>query len=371
MRSPAPEATDAHPLRAGERWTELLKLDAARGAKPDRRQGRRVIRQVPGERTTWPSSLARAAEYDPTSSRRSSRSSRPCSRSTSPRQRRVEDSCDRSLGRLSRSSAIGVSAHRPRDRRAPAEGRGSGRAGRGGSSLTFQTWPLRRYSLLLLLEVERPGADAAEDGDLVARSRRRPGRGRALRRWPARRRSCGILHVAISCGVGRGLKPVVARRLGRGELHDAQAVLAVGQVGELAGVGDAELHVVQVVDAAAGVEDLVDPRLLGVRRCRRSPAPACPRRRRRRCGPRRCCGRPRVGSCVTGARLGQVGDVEHLDALLVADEGVAELHLHRRRVLRATSSPTTAVTCGLLRVVERRRRPGPRRSRRRRRCRRS
>ena len=61
---------------------------------------------------------------------------------------------------------------------------------------------------------------------------------------------------------------VVARRLGRGELHDPQAVLAVGQVGELADVGDAQLHVVQVVDAAAGVVDLVDLRLLGVRRCR-------------------------------------------------------------------------------------------------------
>ena len=53
----------------------------------------------------------------------------------------------------------------------------------------------------------------------------------------------------------------VSRRLGRRELHDAQAVLAVGQVGKLADVGDAELHVVQVVDAAAGVKDLVDPRL--------------------------------------------------------------------------------------------------------------
>ena len=60
---------------------------------------------------------------------------------------------------------------------------------------------------------------------------------------------------------GPGAEPVVARRLGRRELHHPQAVLAVGQVGKLADVGDAQLHVVKVVDAAAGIEDLVDPRL--------------------------------------------------------------------------------------------------------------
>ena len=39
--------------------------------------------------------------------------------------------------------------------------------------------------------------------------------------------------------------------VGREELHDAQAVLAVGEVGESAGAGHAELHVARVVDLAA------------------------------------------------------------------------------------------------------------------------
>ena len=51
--------------------------------------------------------------------------------------------------------------------------------------------------------------------------------------------------------------------VGRGELDDAQAVLAVGDVGEEPAVGHAELDVARVVDRAAGVEHLVEPRLLG------------------------------------------------------------------------------------------------------------
>ena len=53
-------------------------------------------------------------------------------------------------------------------------------------------------------------------------------------------------------------------------------------------------------------------------------------------------------------RMGQVGHVEHLQAFLVADEGVAELHLHgdsgSHQELRR---PRTAVTHGLGRVFER------------------
>ena len=74
----------------------------------------------------------------------------------------------------------------------------------------------------------------------------------------------GSLKLAISRGVGRGLNPCVPRRLGRRELHDAQAILAVSQVGELADISDPELHVVQVIDAPAAIEDLVDPGSSGV-----------------------------------------------------------------------------------------------------------
>ena len=51
------------------------------------------------------------------------------------------------------------------------------------------------------------------------------------------------------------------------------------------------------------------------------------------------------GSAETGLRVGQVGDVEDLDPLLVADEGVAELDLDRRGCFR-NGSPTTDVTLG-------------------------
>ena len=68
----------------------------------------------------------------------------------------------------------------------------------------------------------------------------------------------------------------VARRLGRGELHHPQAVASVGQVGELADVGDPELDVVQVVDAAAGIEDLVDPAARSGRSMSRITRPSGP-----------------------------------------------------------------------------------------------
>src|SRR5450432_38184 len=49
----------------------------------------------------------------------------------------------------------------------------------------------------------------------------------------------------------------------REELDDAHAVMTVGGEGEEAGADHAELQVVQVVDGAVGVEDLVEMRLLG------------------------------------------------------------------------------------------------------------
>ena len=65
----------------------------------------------------------------------------------------------------------------------PAEGRGS--------SLTFQSWPSCRYSLLLLLQAQRAGADAAEDADLVAALVHGPVAVEALRRSPAPGRRAG------------------------------------------------------------------------------------------------------------------------------------------------------------------------------------
>ncbi len=121
--------------------------------------------------------------------------------------------------------------------------------------------------LPLLFGVERASADAAEDADLVAGlvdgavavDALGDRQGMALLRQ---------LEGGDQPRRGPGAEAVVAGRLGRGELDDPQAVLAVGQVGELADVGDAELHVVEVVDAAAGVEDLVDPGLRRAARCR-------------------------------------------------------------------------------------------------------
>src|SRR5262245_2575007 len=99
---------------------------------------------------------------------------------------------------------------------------------------------LSQVELLLLREGERTGADAAEDADLVAAlvdgavavEAAADGEGFAafgdrVGGDEARRRAWGEAHVA------GGFR--------RGELDDAQAVLAVGEVGELADVGNAEL----------------------------------------------------------------------------------------------------------------------------------
>ena len=61
--------------------------------------------------------------------------------------------------------------------------------------------------LALLVEIERPGADAAEDGDLVARFVHGPVAVDALGDRQRVGRPAGSGSVAISCGVGRGLKP--------------------------------------------------------------------------------------------------------------------------------------------------------------------
>src|SRR5262245_29313044 len=114
--------------------------------------------------------------------------------------------------------------------------------------------------LLLLAQIERPGADATEDADVDA----------------------ALVHSAVAVeGAANGMgvaavsdrirgnqlwrgprtEALVAGRIGRRQLHDAQAVLAVGEVSELADVSDGKLDIVQVVDEAAGVVDLIKLRL--------------------------------------------------------------------------------------------------------------
>ncbi len=66
------------------------------------------------------------------------------------------------------------------------------------------------------------------------------------------------------------------------------------------------------------------------------------------------------------SRVGQVGDVEDLDALLVADEGVAELDLHGARLRRALRRRSTSPSGSWGRRATRP--PGRRRRRCRRRC---
>jgi len=82
---------------------------------------------------------------------------------------------------------------------------------------------------------------------------------------------------------GARTEPEVTRRLGRRELHHAQAVDSVGQVGKLADVRDPQLHVVQVVDAAARIVDLVDFWARPAAQCRGPPSRLARRPRRRMC----------------------------------------------------------------------------------------
>src|SRR5437868_638007 len=94
---------------------------------------------------------------------------------------------------------------------------------------------------LLILAREGPCSDAAEDGDLVSRFIDRPiaverfrhPQSRAITRHPARGDEHGYRPRA-EAGTAGGF--------GTGELDDSQAVAAVGQIGELAGVCDAKLH---------------------------------------------------------------------------------------------------------------------------------
>src|SRR5205814_8993413 len=127
---------------------------------------------------------------------------------------------------------------------------------------------------------------------------------------------------------------LVARRFRRGTLHPAHPVLAIRQVGELAGVGNAELHVLQVVDAAVGIVDLVDARpfrLLDVEDDQSG----------------RAAGDVGVGASevnavgvaqfqlANGHRSVEARDVQYLDAVGIANISVTKLRLHGPRAANA------------------------------------
>ena len=71
----------------------------------------------------------------------------------------------------------------------------------------------------------------------------------------------GSLKLAISRGVGRGLKPAFPGVSGDVSCTTRRPFCAIGKIGEFTRVRDAQLHVVQVIDAAARIEDLVNPGL--------------------------------------------------------------------------------------------------------------
>ena len=164
--------------------------------------------------------------------------------------------------------------------------------------------------------------------------RRRPDRDRRPSKSPAPGRPSAAGYAGDQLRRRPRAEAVVARRVGRGELHDSQAIAAVGQIGELADVSDPELHVAQVVDAAAGVVNLVDPRSLGVGDVENHQALADRRRHRHRCGRGRCSALRAVRQRRDRPRMGEVRDVEHLHPFVVADEGIAELHLHSPRIVQ-------------------------------------
>ena len=109
----------------------------------------------------------------------------------------------------------------------------------------------------LLVEVQRSRADATEDTELIARFID----GSVAVECFGDARCVSVLREFLrgdQTGVRARGEAHVAGSVGAGQLHDAHPVVAVGEVRELAVVGDAELHIVEVVDAAVGVVDLVD-----------------------------------------------------------------------------------------------------------------
>ena len=142
-----------------------------------------------------------------------------------------------------------------------------------GSSLTVQRRPLRRYILRCSsafngLAPTRPKTPIWLPDSSTARSRSSP---LEMARVPAD----GQLEAGDQPGRRPWAEAGVSRRLGRRELHHAQAILAIGQVGKLTGVGNPELDVVQVVDTAAGIKNLIDLGLAG-RSMSRITSPSAP-----------------------------------------------------------------------------------------------
>ena len=118
-----------------------------------------------------------------------------------------------------------------------------------------------KVHLPLLFEVERSSPDAAEDADLVPRLVHG-----AVAVYTLGNRQCMALlrqrESRDQPGSGPGTEAVIAGRLGRRELDDPEAVLAIGKVRKLTDVRDAQLDVVKIVDTTSGIEHLIDPGLL-------------------------------------------------------------------------------------------------------------
>src|SRR5882724_2983206 len=136
--------------------------------------------------------------------------------------------------------------------------------------------------------------------------------------------------------IGSRAEAVVARRrFRRRELNDPKSVVTIRNVSEQADVRHPDLHIVRVVDLTAGVEDLIDSRMIGSLYVEDNKSLLA--RRNVSVGADQVdivgfgkwYGRALDGACVI-----RIGHVDDLDAFGVTDERIAELNLDRARVLQ-------------------------------------
>ena len=110
-------------------------------------------------------------------------------------------------------------------------------------------------------------------------------------------------------------------------MQDAQAVAAVGDIGEDAGIYCANFHVVYIVQLAVRVKHLIEARVLGLLDVDEGDSVLASgdiRMRSRDCDIARVL---QFHKCAGhDVRVRKVGYVEHLHSLVIGDEGVAELH---------------------------------------------
>ncbi len=107
------------------------------------------------------------------------------------------------------------------------------------------------------LSIERPRAESTEDGDLMATFV-----DGSISIHAATDGQCvTFLRQLVGCDQfwrRTWAESVVTFQLGARQLHDAQAVLAVGNIGEQADVGDAQLNIFGIIDFPFRRIDLVD-----------------------------------------------------------------------------------------------------------------